>query len=105
MPRFTLVVGTLPWCFGALPWFVALYLGFWDVSVGTWACFFLLGKCIIGMPTRTGLFFFSFFFSVGNSIIGMPNLEVPRFTLVLGTLPWCFDALPWFLALYLGTWA
>jgi len=56
------------------------------------------------MPTRTGLFFFSFFFSVGNSIIGMPNLEVPRFTLVLGTLPWCFGALPWFLALYLGFW-
>jgi len=36
--------------------------------------------------------------------MGIPNLEVPRFTLVLGTLPWCFGALPWFVAFYLGFW-
>ena len=36
--------------------------------------------------------------------MGIPNLEVPRFTLVLGTLPWCFGALPWFVAFCLGFW-
>ena len=58
VPRFTLVLGTLPWCFGALPWFVAFYLGFWDLGL-----IFLIKKVLtIGMPTRTGLFFLSFFF-------------------------------------------
>ena len=58
VPRFTLVLGTLPWCFGALPWFVAFYLGFWDLGL-----IFLIRKVLtIGLPTRTGLFFLSFFF-------------------------------------------
>ena len=95
VPRFTLVLGTLPWCFGALPWFVAFYLGFWDLGL-----IFLIRKVLtIGMPTRTGLFFLSFFFfffPLCRNFHYGKCLDLPwhfalvfwRFTLVCGGVPY-----------------